>query len=323
MEYDSLTRKVIILALLPSYPQSLTAKQLCERLTAKGYEARLRSIQRDLQDLLNISHCGLHIDDTNRPFKWSITADWKRVQLAEMDHNEALAFAMLERIGSVFLPNTSLKQLQQTFSQAKKHLKDSEGHIRWLESVSNKANHLNVTDDQLTLECAILKGRQISCNVKRFIHNKDISLHYSKLSPYAFVDNEGEKSLVFRVGTDTKLNQWPLNYFSNIKQLDLPSIKINTNNLSKQGRRYRGETILFECITQPESSFIRKLQAHQYAFTVTTCENNQVKITAELINSTFFRELVWSHATSIKVLNPPAIKQYIYRQTQRLIALSE
>ena len=98
---------------------------------------------------------------------------------------------------------------------------------------------------------------------------------------------------------------------------------ISTTNLSHQGRRYRGETIHFECITQQDSNFIHKLQAHQYAFTVTTSEKNQVKINAQLINSAFFRELVWSHATSIKVLNPPSIKQFIYRQTQRLIALSE
>jgi hypothetical protein len=193
----------------------------------------------------------------------------------------------------------------------------------WLESMSHKYSGHEITDGQLTLEKAILQGKDVSAQVTRFIKHEQASLVYSKLSPYALVDDAGEKYLVFRVGSDAKLNQWPVKYFSDIKLLDSMSITINTANLSHQGRRYRGETIQFECITHRQSSFINKLQAHQYAFTATATENDQVKISAQLINSGFFRELVWSHATSIKVLNPPSIKQYIYRQTQRLIALSE
>jgi hypothetical protein len=323
MEYESLTRKVIILFLLPKHPITTTAATLCDQLVSRGYSTNVRAIQRDLQDLLNISQCGLVVEESTRPFKWSISADWHKIQLTEMDNNTALAFSMLERIGHLCLPNVSLQQLKQTFTQANRVLKLSDGHTHWLESMSHKYSGHEITDDQLKLETAILQGKDVSAQVTRFIKHEQASLVYSKLSPYAFVDDAGEKYLVFRVGSDAKLNQWPVKYFSDIKLLDSMSITINTANLSHQGRRYRGETIQFECITHRQSSFINKLQAHQYAFTATATENDQVKINAQLINSGFFRELVWSHATSIKVLNPPSIKQYIYRQTQRLIALSD
>jgi hypothetical protein len=322
MEYESLTRKLIILSLLPSHPKITTAAKLCDQLVSRGYSTNVRAIQRDLQDLLNISQCGLLVEESTRPFKWSISADWHKIQLAEMDNNTALAFSMLERIGHLCLPDVSLQQLKQTFTQANRVLKLSDGHTHWLESMSHKYSGHEITDGQLTLEKAILQGKEVSAQVTRFIKHEQASLAYSKLSPYAFVDDAGEKHLVFRVGSDTKLNQWPVKYFSDIKLLDSMSITINTANLSHQGRRYRGETIQFECITHRQSSFIHKLQANQYEFSVTASENDQVKINAQLINSGFFRELVWSHATSIKVLNPPSIKQYIYRQTQRLIALS-
>jgi hypothetical protein len=322
MEYESLARKLIILSLLPSHPIITTAAKLCDQLVSRGYTANVRAIQRDLQDLLIISECGLLVDDSKRPFKWSISADWKTIQLAEMDNNAALAFSMLERMGHLCLPNVSLQQLKQTFIQANRVLKQSDGHTHWLESMSHKSSDHAITDDQLKLETAILQGTEVSAHVTRFIKQKNVSLGYSKLSPYAFVDNEGEKNLVFRVGSDTKLNQWPVKYFSDIKLIDSKSINIKTTNLSRQGRRYRGETIQFECITHRQSSFIHKLRSYEYEFTVTASENNQVKISAQLVNSGFFRELVWSHATSIKVLSPASIKQYIYRQTQRLIALS-
>jgi predicted DNA-binding transcriptional regulator YafY len=321
MGYESIYRKLLLLTLLPNHPKTTSTKQLVESFAAKGYPTNQRLLQKDLNYLLDLHELGLMVDSATKPYQWSITADWKKVELAKMDKDVALALSILDRVGSQFLPNSSLQELKELFAKANLVVSQHEDSVRWLDNIPKTETVKPFDDDILTLEHAIKSGLQVSCDIKRFIKGKAVSLHYSSLSPYGIVNHDGENYLVFRVGSDHKLNQWPIQYLSNIVQLDLMSKKIAINNLSQQGRRYRGETILFECLTQPQSQFLSRLQTLKYPFDTVPAEKGYIKVSAEVVNSAFFRELLWSHVTSIKVLNPMSIKHYIHRQAERLNAL--
>jgi predicted DNA-binding transcriptional regulator YafY len=321
MGYDSVYRKLLLLTLLPNHPKTKSAKQLVVSFAAKGYQTNQRLLQKDLNYLLDVHELGLIVDNATKPFQWAISADWKRVELSKMDNDVALALSILDRVGNQFLPNSSLQELKELFAKANSVVTQNEDSVRWLDKTPNTAAVKPFDDDILILEQAIKSGKQVSGDIKRFIKGKAVSLYYSSLSPYGIVNHDGEKYLVFRVGSDQKLNQWPIQYLSNISQLNSMSKKIALNNLSQQGRRYRGETILFECLAQPQSKFVSKLQTLQYPFDTVMTENGSVKVSAKVVNSAFFRELIWSHVTSIKVLSPMSIKHYIHRQTERLNSL--
>ena len=69
---DTILRQMNMLQLIPRYPQKVTTAKVRDALIDSGYEASLRTIQRDLQELSRVFP--LLSDERNSPFGWS----WKK-----------------------------------------------------------------------------------------------------------------------------------------------------------------------------------------------------------------------------------------------------
>lgn len=133
---DTLYRHLLILRMLPRYPQKIDGATIESKLRAEGdTETTRRTIQRDLEKLSALFPIACQ-DDT-KPYGWSWQKDAPAFDMPGMDPATALTFFLAERFLAPLFPKSTLNGLRPYLTNAHKVLdKLTENRLRkWPDKV--------------------------------------------------------------------------------------------------------------------------------------------------------------------------------------------
>lgn len=112
---DTLLRHWRMLREIPRFPRRISTVEIKKRLLVAGFDATLRTIQRDLNKL----SCSLPLlGDDSKPQGWSWQADAPQLDLPTLEPQAALIFHLAERYLQPLLPASTLSYLSPWFRTA-------------------------------------------------------------------------------------------------------------------------------------------------------------------------------------------------------------
>ena len=130
---DTLLRHLQMLHQIPRFPRRISTAEILSRLKASGFDATLRTIQRDL---VKLSASMPLLADSAKPQGWSWAADAPQLDLPTLEPHAALVFHLAERYLDALLPKSTLDYLAPWFRTATKVLDNqSNGLSAWRRKV--------------------------------------------------------------------------------------------------------------------------------------------------------------------------------------------
>lgn len=112
---DTLLRHWRMLREIPRYPRRIGTPEILERLLAAGFDATLRTVQRDL---IKLSASLPLLGDDSKPQGWSWQADAPQLDLPSLEPHTALVFHLAEQYLQALLPASTLSYLAPWFRTA-------------------------------------------------------------------------------------------------------------------------------------------------------------------------------------------------------------
>lgn len=115
----------------------ISTSMLQERLGNKGHKVSTRTVQRDLESLMN--PFGLACDNRNKPYGWYWAKENKRITVPGMDASQALSLRLLQIYLIDLLPESTVQELRPYFEEADSKLNQHYGNTavqRWLDKVA-------------------------------------------------------------------------------------------------------------------------------------------------------------------------------------------
>lgn len=112
---DTLLRHWRMLREIPRYPRRVSTTDILERLLAAGFDATLRTVQRDL---IKLSASLPLLGDDSKPQGWSWLADAPQIDLPALEPHTALVFHFAEQYLQALLPASTLSYLAPWFHTA-------------------------------------------------------------------------------------------------------------------------------------------------------------------------------------------------------------
>lgn len=116
----TLARQWELLRILPSGPPGMSARDLCAKLAANGFDVSKRTVERDLNDL-----SGLFPITTNtngKPQGWHWIKQAPGFDIPGMELTEALSLGLMEDVLRQIMPPAFLSALEGKFSMAREKL---------------------------------------------------------------------------------------------------------------------------------------------------------------------------------------------------------
>ena len=135
MNNDTSLRYLEMLQFLPVYPAKKSLSEIRSHLSEYGHLVSDRTIQRDLRKLEG--SFGLYCDDRSIPHGWCWMKDAKRVDIAAMDHAEALTLSLAKKYLSSVLPLQHSSRITGLFKRAEAFLNQTQSSdlIKWNDKV--------------------------------------------------------------------------------------------------------------------------------------------------------------------------------------------
>lgn len=112
---DTLLRHWRMLREIPRYPRRIGTPEILERLLGAGFDATLRTVQRDL---VKLSVALPLLGDDSKPQGWSWQADAPQLDLPSLEPHTALVFYLAEQYLQALLPASTLTYLAPWFRTA-------------------------------------------------------------------------------------------------------------------------------------------------------------------------------------------------------------
>ena len=194
---DTILRQISMMELIPRYPAKTFTNEIKDKLSELGYEATLRTIQRDLQELSRLFP--IVSDERSQPFGWSWKKDAKGYESPAMDPIQALTFSLAAQYLEPLMPKANFKRIEAFFSRAESVLTGNEKSKlhNWRKRVKVIPENIRFKEPKVSLEIrqkiyhAVYEGIQIKAlykkrgsktSDKRHIHPLGIvikgSMHY-------------------------------------------------------------------------------------------------------------------------------------------------
>jgi predicted DNA-binding transcriptional regulator YafY len=224
-----------MLRLIPGHDlPGRTAAEIAVALSARGYEVARRTVERDLDSLLECMP--LEINQGERPQRWR----WKKTRgldVPGMEAAEAMALYMMQDTMTAHLPSCFIDALHTRFAQANKTLvalARNGSHARWSDRVRIVPSHVVLNPPRIAakiiqaLQSALLndipievvyQSLQGSAPTPRILYPRGLLLRGSSLYLIAHQKDASETALHFAVQRFStvrlrELEPWPAARFS-------------------------------------------------------------------------------------------------------------
>ncbi len=188
----TLLRQWHMLHMIPRAPRKITVQEIRDRLAIEEFVVTERTVQRDLQELLQVFP--LVVDDRDKPFGWGWHQDSPNFDLPGLSVPEALTFTLVEQHLANALPPATLDALQPYFKSAGQALRAIETDAQsntWLDKVRTISPMQPLLAPQVDEQCqrvvydALMRDRQLRLTYKK--RDAASSVVYESVHPLAVI----------------------------------------------------------------------------------------------------------------------------------------
>jgi len=323
---DTLLRHWRMLREIPRYPRRISTADIKERLLAAGFDATLRTIQRDLVKL----SCSLPLlGDDSKPQGWSWQADAPQLDLPTLEPQAALVFHLAERYLQPLLPASTLDYLSPWFRTALGVL-DNQG-----KDLSAWRTKVRVLASGHPMLPPVIDREVQSVVTQALLLNKRVAVTYRprdavedknyEVSPLGLVVRDQVIYLVCTLREYDDIKQLVLGRMSSAQLLDTSARKLNGFDLDhyisegefgfplESGRRI---TLVAEFDRAVANGFIeRPLDANQV---VENINGKTVRLTASVPDTAELRRWLLGFGAHAIVLEPVALKIEVRKLISRM-----
>ncbi|EKU81781.1 helix-turn-helix transcriptional regulator [Massilia timonae] len=202
---QSLLRQWHMLRMVPRAPLKVSARDLCERLCAAGFDVAKRTVERDLKELSTVFP--IVVDSRDKPFGWSWLRDASSFDLPGLTLPEALTLTLVEQHLHHHLPPNAVDALRPHFQSAARTLSavdDTAPPRAWLDKVRSVPPQQPLLPPRMDDECqrivymALMQDRQLRLHYRK--RDADVPTVYAAVHPLAVVQRGGLVYLVCMFG---------------------------------------------------------------------------------------------------------------------------
>jgi predicted DNA-binding transcriptional regulator YafY len=333
----SFQRRLDLLDHIPRYPNKISTRQLLDSLEANGHENLIiRKVQRDLEAIEALGMFGLEVDKRSKPYGWSISLNWKKLNISLMDANSALAFSTLKEVAGTLLPESTLDDLSAYFDKAEVIINSEKSPLisHWKKSValinSNNPVSLPLPDEEALskIKQAIYFKKQISADLKRYLlpNKEPIWKRYQHVNPLGLIQRENIVTLICSLGSfHQKIYKFPIAFIKGV-EIDDVDVKVPKHfNFDKTKNSYfrsnvKHKEISLSILARKDSYFVLSNGKFSDNQTTIETENSEiVKITATVEDNPKIRAFLRGLGNTIEVLEPNSLRQYFKELAHELL----
>ncbi len=188
----TLLRQWHMLHMIPRAPRKITVQDIRDRLALEEFVVTERTVQRDLQELLQVFP--LVVDDRDKPFGWGWHQDSPNFDLPGLSVPEALTFTLVEQHLANALPPATLDALQPYFKSAGQALRAIETDAQtntWLDKVRTITPMQPLIAPPVDQQCqrvvydALMHDRQLKLGYKK--RDAATAVLYESVHPLAVI----------------------------------------------------------------------------------------------------------------------------------------
>ena len=307
-----------MMELIPRYPAKTFTNEIKDKLTDLGYEATLRTIQRDLQELSRLFP--IVSDERSQPFGWSWKKDAKGYESPAMDPIQALTFSLAAQYLEPLMPKANFKRIEAFFSRAESVLIGNEKSKlhNWRKRVKVIPENIRFKEPKVSLEIrqklyhAVYEGIQINALYKKRGSKVSQERH---IHPLGIVIKGSMHYLICMMDEDEIEPRYlPLQRFERVDLLDEASKEpknfdldefIHKNNL---GFTYSNNLYTFEAIFDKTMAFHLLETPLNSTQTSKELKGNKLLIKARVPDTLQFEQWLMSFGPDIEVLKPKKLR---------------
>lgn len=325
---DTLSRQWTMLQRIPTYPRSISTKDLHQYLQNEGHDIDLRTIQRDLDRMS--SEFPLYAEKQGRTNHWQWAKDAHALEIPSMTPTAALVFQLVEQYLTPMLPRSTLDLIRPYLDRATEVMKATSFN-GWRKNVRMLNHGPRLIPPQVNVDVrdvvytALLEKRRFTATYQP--RSKKTSVEYA-INPLSLVIKEGITYLVCTLWDYEDIKQLALHRMKSASLLDTPAVRIKGFDLDTY--IYHGENFAY-----PVSSGQLKLKikmATSAAFhlheskltkdqTIKELDNDFVQITATVADSSEIRWWLLGFGDQVEVLQPKSLRQEFVQISNNLHGL--
>ena len=322
-----------MLQLIPRYPRKVTTANVRDDLNDSGYEASLRTIQRDLQELSRVFP--IISDERNSPFGWSWEKDAQGYESPAMDPIQALTFSLAAQYLEPLMPKANFKSVEDFFARAESVLTGNEKSKlhKWRKRVKVIPENIRFKEPKINLEIrqklyqAVYEGTQIKALYRKRGNTISDERH---MHPLGIVVKGSMHYLICMMDEDPNEPRYlPLQRFEKVELLDEASKEsknfdldqfIHKNNL---GFAYSSDLYTFEAIFDKTMAFHLLETPLNDTQIIEELDGNRLKVKARIPDTLQFEQWLMSFGSDVEVLKPKKLREKFVKLTNNLKKIYE
>ena len=303
-----------MMELIPRYPAKTFTNEIKDKLSELGYEATLRTIQRDLQELSRLFP--IVSDERSQPFGWSWKKDAKGYESPAMDPIQALTFSLAAQYLEPLMPKANFKRIEAFFNRAESVLIGNEKSKlhKWRKRVKVIPENIRFKEPKISLEIrqklyhAVYEGIQIKALYKKRGSKTSDKRH---IHPLGIVIKGSMHYLICMMDEDQIEPRYlPLQRFEKVELLDDKVREPKSFNLdhfihkNNLGYAFSDQLYTFKAIFDKTMAFHlleTPLNSSQVAKEI---GNNELLIQARVPDTLQFEQWLMGFGSKVEILKP-------------------
>ena len=325
---DSVSRQLLSLSLIPRHPKSVSTRFIQNELSHAGFNAPLRMVQRDLEQLT--LRWPLMCDDSQRPYQWSWMEEANTMVFPIIDPIQALTIAMAEQHLKQLMPKNTFKRIQSYFTMANEAL--SEKNQRKLKSWVSKvrvmprgqtlitANARNDVEETI-YECLLNDQKMRALYRKR---NAPASSEYY-ISPLALVIRSSVTYLICVLDKDPDNPRYlPMHRFTKVVNIQKPTVIPKAFNLDKfiennnLGFLISKKILNMELIFEFDAGFHLTETPMNKTQELTYLDDGRIRVRAKVEDTSELRFWISGFGPNVEVLKPKFLRGEFVKRSKAI-----
>lgn len=317
-----------MMELIPRYPAKTFTNEIKDKLADLGYEATLRTIQRDLQELSRVFP--IVSDERSPPFGWSWKKDAKGYESPAMDPIQALTFSLAAQYLEPLMPKANFKKIEAFFDRAESVLTGNEKSKlhKWRKRVKVIPENIRFKEPKINLEIrqklyqAVYEGTQIKALYRKRGNTISDERH---MHPLGIVVKGSMHYLICMMNEDPNEPRYlPLQRFERVELLDEASKEpknfdldqfIHKNNL---GFAYSSDLYTFEAIFDKTMAFHLLETPLNDTQIIEELDGNRLKVKARIPDTLQFEQWLKSFGSDVEILKPKKLRDKFKKISRKL-----
>ena len=314
--------------MIPRYPEKTFTSEIKDKLSNLGYEATLRTIQRDLQELSRLFP--IVSDERSQPFGWSWEKDAKGFESPAMDPIQALTFSLAAQYLEPLMPKANFKRIEAFFNRAENILTGNEKSklLNWRKRVKVIPENIRFKEPKVSMKIrqkiyqAVYEGTQIKALYKKRGNRTSDERH---MHPLGIVIKGSMHYLICMMNEDPKEPRYlPLQRFEKVELLDDATREpknfnmeefIHKNNL---GFSYSDDLYTFEAIFDKTMAFHLFETPLNDTQTIEELDDHKLKIKARIPDTLQFEQWLMSFGADVEIIKPKKLRDKFKKMAKQM-----